>query len=252
MATTPTTRVTALARRVRIDIDTADYPVSQYQQFMGRQEVKLIEELRTEDGETYEDNGAMREDVTGYSWRLEIKFFFSTNAAGTAVDPVHRFLRSKFEAAKTSTAAGECGVRWYDRNGLDDGNSKEGRVLVKAFPPDGGGPGDQDIVSLVLQGQGKLTVIDNPAADPLPVVTGLNPAAGGTAAGGLVNIYGSKFSNASAVSFGGTAAPDRVVISDSHIVVTKPALTAGSKDVTVTTPAGTSATAGTSNDFVVS
>jgi hypothetical protein len=251
MATTPTTRVTALARRVRIDVDTATYPASLYQQLMGKQEVKLIEELRTEDGETYEDEGAAREDVTGYNWRLEIKIFFSRNAAGTAVDPVHRFLREKFEGAKTSTAAGECGVRWYDKDGLDDGNSKEGRALVK-FTPDGGGPGDQDIVSLVLQGQGKLLPIANPAADMTPVITGLAPAAGGTAAGGLVNIYGTHFTGATAVSFGGTAATNHLVINDAHIVATKPALTAGSKDVTVTTPAGTSIVGGTANDFVVS
>ncbi|WP_433793938.1 phage tail tube protein [Actinoplanes sp. CA-252034] len=251
MATTPTTRVTALARRERIDIDTGAYPASLYQQLMGKQEVKLIEELRTEDGETYEDEGAAREDVTGYNWRLEIKIFFSKNAAGTAVDPVHRFLREKFEAAKTSTAAGECGVRWYDKDGLDDGNSKEGRALVK-FTPDGGGPGEQDIVSLTLQGQGKLASIVNPNADMTPVVTGLNPALSGTVAGGLVSIYGTHFTGATAVSFGGTAATNFTVVNDAHIVATKPALTVGSKDVTVTTPAGTSDTTGTPNDFVVS
>ena len=252
MATTPTTRVTALARRMTVEIDTATYPAVQYVPLMGKQEVKLIEELRTEDDETYEDDGAAREAVTGYNWRLEIKLLFSKNAAGTAVDPVHRFLRQRFEAAKQNTAAGEIGVRWYDRDGLDDGNSKEGRALVKSFTPDGGGPGDQDVVSLVLQGQGPLAQITNPAADMTPVVSGLSPAAGGTAGGGLVNIYGQHFTGATAVSFGGTAATDRTVISDSHIVAVKPALTAGSKDVTVTTPAGTSATTGVANDFVVS
>ncbi|MEU8821801.1 phage tail tube protein [Actinoplanes sp. NPDC048796] len=253
MATTPSPRVTALARRVRIDIDTAIYPAVQYQPLNGKQEVKLIEELRTEDDESYEDNGAYRETVTGYSWRIEAKIFVSKNAAGTALDPVHRFLRDKFETAKLiSTVAGEFGVRWYDKDGLDDGNSKEGRAYVKAYPPDGGGAGDLDIVSLVIQGQGPLVAIANPVADPLPIVSGLAPAAGGTAAGGLVNVYGAKLAGATGVSFGGTAATNFVVINDSLIVATKPALTAGSKDVTVTTPGGTSVTGGTANDFVVS
>lgn len=252
MATTPNTRVTALARRMRVDIDTATYPASLYQELMGKQEVKLIEELRVENDESYEDDGAAREVVTGYNWRVEVKLLFSTNAAGTAVDTVHRFLRTKFELAKTGSGLAEFGVRWYDENGLDDGNSKEGRAYVKAFPPDGGGPGSTDVVSLVIQGQGKLTAITNPNADMTPTVSGLSPAAGGTAAGGLVSILGNHFTGATAVSFGGTAATNFAVINDALIVATKPALTAGSKDVTVTTPAGTAATAGVANDFLVS
>ncbi|BAL85464.1 hypothetical protein AMIS_2440 [Actinoplanes missouriensis 431] len=252
MAATPTTRVTALARRYRIDLNTGTWEARSWQELIGKQEVTLVEEIRTEADETHEDNGFYRETGTGVSWRIEAKIFFSKNAAGTAVHPVHRFLRDKYEAGKQATHLGEFAVRWYDKEGLDDGNSKEGTVFVKAFPPDGGGPEALDIVSLVLQGQGPQSVIDNPNADMTPVVTSLSPAAGGTAAGGLVNIYGGHFTGTTAVSFGGTAAPNFTVIHDGHIVATKPALTAGSKDVTVTTPAGTAETAGTTNDFVVS
>ncbi|MFG2059665.1 phage tail tube protein [Micromonospora sp. NPDC048930] len=241
MATTPTTRVTALARRYRVDIDTGVYPASQYQELMGKAEVKLIEELRTEGDEAYEDNGAAREQVTGYNWRLEIKLFHSKNAAGTALDTVHRFLRTKFEAAKLNGAqAGEFGVRWYDKDGLDDGNSKEGRAYVKAFPPDGGNPGALDMISLVIQGQGPLAAITNPNATTVPAVTGLSPAGGSTAGGNLVQVYGSKFTGASAVKFGATNATNYTVVNDTLIVATAPAATAGAKDVTVTTPGGTS------------
>lgn len=245
MATTPTTRVTALARRMRVDIDTAVYPASQYQELMGKAEVKLIEELRTEGDEAYEDSGAYREQVTGYQWRLEIKLLHSTNAAGTAVDTVHRFLRTKFEAAKTGTAqAGEFGVRWYDKDGLDDGNSKEGRAYVKAFPPDGGNPGALDMISLVVQGQGPLAAITNPNATTVPAVTGLSPTGGGTAGGNLVNIYGSKFTGvtgATGVKFGANNATSYMFVSDSHIVAVAPAGVAGTVQVSVTTPGGTSA-----------
>ncbi|MFI6266159.1 phage tail tube protein [Micromonospora sp. NPDC051006] len=243
MATTPTTRVTALARRTRVDIDTATFPASQYQELMGKQEVKLVEELRTESDESYEDDGAARESVTGYSWRLEIKLLHSTNAAGTALDPVHAFLRSMFEAAKSGVQNGEFGVRWYDRNGLSGDPSKEGRAYVKAFPPDGGNPGALDVISLVIQGQGPLAEITNPAASAVPAVTGLAPAGGALAGGNLVNIYGSKFTGATgatAVKFGATNATNYTVVSDSHIVATAPAATAGAKDVTVTTPGGIS------------
>lgn len=243
MATTPTTRVTALARRIRVDIDTALFPASQYQELMGKQEAKLIEELRTESDEGYEDDGAYRERVTGYQWRLEIKLLHSTNAAGTAIDPVHRFLRSKFEEARTGLH-GEFGVRWYDRAGLDDGNAKEGRAYVKAFPPDGGNPGALDIISLVIQGQGPLAEIDNPAADLTPVVSGVAPAGGAPAGGNLVNIYGTHLAaatGATGVKFGANNAENYVVVSDSHIVATAPAGVAGTVQVSVTTPEGTSA-----------
>ena len=243
MPTTPTTRVTALARRMRVDIDTATYPASQYQQLMGMQEVKLVEELRTEGDEAYEDDGAAREQVTGYSWRLEIKLLHSKNAAGSALDAVHRFLRTKFEAAKLGAQFGEFGVRWYDKDGLDDGNAKEGRAFVKAFPPDGGSPGALDVISLVIQGQGKLTPITNPAGSALPAVTGLVPSGGSTAGGNLVQIFGAKFTGATgaaAVKFGANNATNYTVVSDSLIVATAPAGTAGAKDVTVTTPGGTS------------
>ncbi|SCL16336.1 IPT/TIG domain-containing protein [Micromonospora pallida] len=233
MATTPTTRVTALARRMRVDIDTATYPASQYQQLIGIEELKLIEELRTESDETYEDDGAAREAVTGYNWRIEAKIKHSTNAAGTSIDSVHAFLRNRFNAAKASNvASAEFGVRWYDRNGLA-GDSFEGRAYVKAWPHDGGGTGALDTVSVVIQGQGPLTPITNPAASAVPAVTGLNPAGGPTAGGNLVNIYGSKFTGvtgATGVKFGANNATNYTLVSDTHIVATaRPVLPAPSR-----------------------
>ncbi len=250
MATTPTTRVTSLARRHRLDIDTATFPAVAYNQLFGIEDAKLAETRRTEDDEGYEDGGAAREAVTGYSWQIEITLDYSTNLAGNAVDTVHAFLKSKWKATRnTSAQAAEFGVRWYDRNGLNSGDSHEGRVYVKDWKEKGGK--GKETVDVVLMGQGAITDITNPVGNLTPVVTSLVPAAGGTAAGGLVTIYGTNFTGATAVSFGGTAATNFTVLSDSTIVATKPALTAGTKDVTVTTPAGTSDTAGVANDFVV-
>ncbi|MEU4777466.1 IPT/TIG domain-containing protein [Micromonospora sp. NPDC023633] len=239
MATTPTDRRTMLARRLRVDIDTAAFPASQYQRLMGVQELKPVDELRTESDEAYEDDGAARESVTGYNWRLEVKILHSTNAAGTALDPVHAFLQAKYHAAKNGVANGEFGVRWYDRNGV--GDAREGRAYVKQWSPDGGNGGAQDTVSVVIQGQGPLDAqVVNPAADLTPAVTGLAPAGGPTAGGNLVNVYGTHFTDATAVDFGATDAEDYVVVSDSHIVATAPAGVAGTVQVSVTTPDGTS------------
>ncbi|MDP9799345.1 hypothetical protein J2S43_007857 [Catenuloplanes nepalensis] len=253
MSTTPTTRVTALARRMRVDIDTAVYPAVSYQQLLGMQELKLIEELRTESDEGYDDEGAARESVTGYSWRLEAKILHSTNAAGTTIDPVQAFLRARFNAILStgSVAAGEFGVRWYDRNGLE-GDSKEGRAYIKAWPPDGGNSTALDTVSIVIQGQGRLSEITNPLATSTPAVSAVNPAGGPTAGGALVNVYGQKFTGAvgaAAVKFGATNAISWTLINDGHIVAVAPAGAAGTVQVAVTTPAGTSANTA-ADDFV--
>jgi IPT/TIG domain len=245
MATTPTTRVTALARRYRIDIDTATFPAVAYTQLFGVEDAKLIEERRTEEDEMYDDEGAMREAVTGYNWRLEIKLAYSTNLAGSALDTVHAFLRTKFKATRIASAqASEFGIRWYDRDGLDSGDAHEGRVYVKSWSL-GAGKG-RDMVDIVLQGQGALADITNPAGSLTPTVTGLTPATGDDAGGNLVDIFGQHFKpggvdDISAVVFGANAATDWTTVSDSHIVAIAPAGSAGTVAVRVTTDAGQSA-----------
>jgi hypothetical protein len=74
-----------------------------------------------------------------------------------------------------------------------------------------------------------------------PVVTALSPTSGTQAGGTPVTITGSGFTGATAVDFGTTAATHVNVVSDTSITANSPAGT-GTVDVTVTTPAGTSAT----------
>ncbi len=80
-----------------------------------------------------------------------------------------------------------------------------------------------------------------------PSVSGLATSSGSTAGGTLVSIFGSNFTAASAVSFGSVAAAFAVV-SDSLISAIAPAQSAGTDDVTVTTPSGTSSTS-TADEF---
>jgi hypothetical protein len=84
---------------------------------------------------------------------------------------------------------------------------------------------------------------------PAPVVTGLSPALGLTAGGTSVIITGTNFTGATAVSFGGTAATAFTVDSATQITATAPAGAAGTVNVSVTAPGGTSADAGTADDF---
>jgi hypothetical protein len=76
-----------------------------------------------------------------------------------------------------------------------------------------------------------------------PIVTGISPASGPVADGTTVTITGLNFHGATAVYFGPTPATNFVVFNDLSITATAPAnTTAGAiVDVTVTTPADTSA-----------
>ncbi|MBT0768317.1 IPT/TIG domain-containing protein [Kineosporia sp. J2-2] len=75
-----------------------------------------------------------------------------------------------------------------------------------------------------------------------PVVGGVSPSSGAVAGGTLVTLSGSGFTGATAVFFGAVAATGFTVNSDGSITATAPAGAAGTVDVTVTGPAGTSAT----------
>jgi len=74
-----------------------------------------------------------------------------------------------------------------------------------------------------------------------PAVSAISPGSGAAAGGTLVTISGSNFGGVTAVRFGLVAAGGVVVVSDSEIRAVSPPGQAGTVDVTVTGPAGTSA-----------
>jgi hypothetical protein len=81
-------------------------------------------------------------------------------------------------------------------------------------------------------------------------VASVTPATGLAAGGTAVTISGTGFTGATAVTFGGTPATAVVVVSANTITATSPAKAAGTYDVRVTTPNGTSAIGGSSDNFV--
>jgi len=87
------------------------------------------------------------------------------------------------------------------------------------------------------------------APNVAPTVTSLNPTSGLTTGGTSVTITGTNFTGATAVTFGAVAATTFTVDTATQITATAPAQAAGTVDVTVTTPGGTSATAGTGDDY---
>ena len=79
---------------------------------------------------------------------------------------------------------------------------------------------------------------------PAPTVTGVSPSSGPTGGGTSVTITGTTFTGATAVKFGATDAASFTVNNSTTITATSPSHAAGTVDITVTTPPGTSATSG--------
>jgi hypothetical protein len=73
-----------------------------------------------------------------------------------------------------------------------------------------------------------------------PSIQRVGPRAGTTLGGNRVTIVGAGFSGATGVSFGAVAATSFTVESDQEILAVSPAESAGSVDVSVTGPSGTS------------
>lgn len=78
---------------------------------------------------------------------------------------------------------------------------------------------------------------------PAPAVTSAAPAQGPTTGGTTVVVTGTAFTGASGVYFGGTAAASFTVDSATRITAVTPARAAGTVDVSVTAPGGTTALA---------
>jgi hypothetical protein len=78
-----------------------------------------------------------------------------------------------------------------------------------------------------------------PAAVP-PAITSVTPTSATTAGGTSVTLTGSGFAAGASVSFGGAAASNVVVASDTSVTATTPPHAAGGVDVSVTNPDGLS------------
>ena len=80
------------------------------------------------------------------------------------------------------------------------------------------------------------------AAPQRPSVSAVAANSGSAAGGTVVTVSGSNFTGASAVQFGGIDAYSFSVLADNVLIATAPAQAAGTVDVNVTTPTGTSST----------
>lgn len=244
---TPTTDVSLLARRYRVEVNTATEASPSWAVVYGITSMKRVLDTRTVDAETTEDAGWGRDEITGAKWGWEITIDQRQNAAGTAMNATHADLRAAGTA--TTTNASQRQIRVYDRNGLDTAQTGWARV---DWQDKGGGGKDLDTATVKFMGQGAPSYVANPLASTLPVVEGMSTNATVAAGGKPIVLYGINFTGATAVTIGVTSVTTFTVIDSRTIAIVTPAKTAGTYDVTVTTPAGTSATTGTGNDLTYS
>ena len=109
-----------------------------------------------------------------------------------------------------------------------------------------GSAGAVDVTVATAAGVSKTSAADKFSYVSAPAVTGVSPATGSMTGGTAVTIMGTDLTGATAVKFGATAA---TIVSDTatRIVVTSPAGSVGTVDVTVTTVGGTSQTSAADN-----
>ncbi len=105
-----------------------------------------------------------------------------------------------------------------------------------------GSAGTVDIRVTTVGGTSATSASDQFTYSALPTVTSISPTAGPTGGGTSVTITGTNFTGVTAVTFGATAATGFTFNSATSITATAPAGSAGTVDIRVTTPAGSSAT----------
>jgi hypothetical protein len=116
-------------------------------------------------------------------------------------------------------------------------------VLVATAPPQAAA-GTIDVTVTTPSGTSSTGsadhVIYNAAA--APTVTSVTPNSGSSIGGATVTVIATDFTGASAVNFGSTAATWDQVLSDTALLAQAPAGTAGTLDISVISPSGTSRT----------
>jgi hypothetical protein len=117
---------------------------------------------------------------------------------------------------------------------------------ITATSPPGAGTGPVDITVTGPTGTSATSAADR--FTYLPAVTGVSPSSGFTTGDDSVTITGRGFTGATSVRFGAASAA-MTVNSDTQITATSPPGSIGIVDVTVTTPAGTSAVSRPADQF---
>ena len=122
-------------------------------------------------------------------------------------------------------------------------------TTITATAPATSKSGNVDVTVATSGGQSQTSSADTwtytvpPSAPPVPTVSSITPTSGPAAGGTAVTVNGSGFTNGVSVNFGSVAGTNVVIVSATELTVTSPPVPAGTVDITVSGPGGTSATA---------
>ncbi len=194
----------------------------------------------TTDVTTYDDMGDTNEAVSGRT------FSAAFTAQGNRSTVTGKLLPELDRVIQASRAKGEAAildVRFYHKpeTGTPDPDDAGRAFVTVEATRQNTGNSESEVYSITLSGKGAYEPITNPFGGwgaTAPVIATVTPEDAGD--GELVTINGTGFSGATAVSIGGTAAPEFEVMSPSTIVAVMPVGDAGDVPVIVTTPGGVS------------
>jgi cyclophilin family peptidyl-prolyl cis-trans isomerase len=203
------------------------------------------------DGLTYSDTAASLQsgnrsitvtvnDGTATSQAATATVSFSQTQAAPAVTAI----TPTSGPAAGGTAVTVTGTGFNGATAVDFGNAAATALTVNsatqvtATSP--AGSGTVDVTVTAPGGTSPTLSADQFTYLPAPAVSAIDPTSGPTSGGTQVTVSGTSFTGATAVDFGSLAASSFSVDSDTQVTATSPAASAGTVDVTVTTPDGTS------------
>ncbi len=139
----------------------------------------------------------------------------------------------------TITGTGFTGTTQVQFGGVDaTGYTVVNSTTITATAPPG--TGTVDVRVTTPGGTSSNTAADNFTYIAAPTVSSITPTSGPAGGGTVVTITGTDFTTATEVKFGTTDATSFTVVNDTTITATSPAHAAGTDDIRVTTPSGTS------------
>lgn len=229
------TNTTALASRFRVDLTEDLTLAGGWTQLVGMDDLKPNVAQNLVETSSYDNTGFESYEKTFQGWSVVARCWMRT-----VTGLIHPSLQLLVDRELEFGDGCRIGVRWYDKNGVPE--AFQGVAVVQT---ERGNTGVKDPETKVftLMGDGVLTPITNPGTAPaVPVITSVLPS--GAAAAQLVTIKGVGFTGTiatSGVKFNAINAADWEVVSDTVIVASLPAGTAGSAPVIVTNAVGASA-----------
>jgi hypothetical protein len=221
-----------LARKYRIDVST---DAATWIQIGGVSDFNPQVANNDQDASAYDTNGWTAFETTMKSWTTTVKALVRRTAgvldAGLALCKDRQLSFGDSERLY---------VRWYLRD--TGAEAVQGRAIV-SYNRSKTGVADLDEVQVEFKGDGALAAIsDVTVTQPVPQISSALPS--GAAQGALVTITGAYFTTvtgAAGVKFGATNATNYQIVSDSVIVATMPAGSAGAANIVVTNTTGASA-----------